>query len=127
MARGFMMAIGCIQSQSCHTDMCPVGVATQDQHRQRALVPADKATRVKQFHNKTLEALSEVVASAGLNHPEEFQLFHFHKRINHSQVTTFTHLYPLLTAGELLTGTYDVRFKIPWDAARADSFAAAPI
>src|SRR6201996_7298630 len=36
-ARGFMFALGCIQSQSCHTDMCPTGVATQDQARQRAL------------------------------------------------------------------------------------------
>jgi glutamate synthase domain-containing protein 2 len=30
MARGFMFAVGCIQSQTCHTDTCPVGVATQD-------------------------------------------------------------------------------------------------
>ena len=84
MARGFMFSIGCIQSQSCHTDTCPVGVATQDHSRQRALVVPDKAMRVKQFHHKTLEALAEVVAGAGLMHPQEFQLFHFHKRINHS-------------------------------------------
>ncbi len=37
-ARGFMFALGCIQSESCHTDRCPVGVATQDAGRQRALV-----------------------------------------------------------------------------------------
>jgi glutamate synthase domain-containing protein 2 len=35
-ARGFMFAIGCIQSQSCHTNRCPTGVATQDKVRQRA-------------------------------------------------------------------------------------------
>ena len=29
-ARGFMFALGCIQSQHCHTDQCPTGVATQD-------------------------------------------------------------------------------------------------
>ena len=29
-ARGFMFALGCIQSLSCHTDRCPTGVATQD-------------------------------------------------------------------------------------------------
>ena len=29
-ARGFMFAIGCIQAQACHTNHCPVGVATQD-------------------------------------------------------------------------------------------------
>ena len=32
-ARGFMFALGCIQSQSCHTDRCPTGVATQDPSR----------------------------------------------------------------------------------------------
>ncbi|WP_134619507.1 FMN-binding glutamate synthase family protein, partial [Pseudomonas aeruginosa] len=42
-ARGFMFAIGCIQSQSCHTNKCPTGVATQDPLRQRALVVPDKA------------------------------------------------------------------------------------
>ena len=32
-ARGFMFALGCIQSQSCHTDKCPTGVSTQDRVR----------------------------------------------------------------------------------------------
>jgi glutamate synthase domain-containing protein 2 len=43
-ARGFMFALGCIQSQSCHTDRCPTGVATQDPSRQRALVVPDKSS-----------------------------------------------------------------------------------
>ena len=42
-ARGFMFAIGCIQSRSCHTDHCPTGVATQDRLRQGALNPMDKS------------------------------------------------------------------------------------
>jgi hypothetical protein len=37
-ARGFMFAVGCLQSQQCHTDRCPTGVATQDRLRQRAIV-----------------------------------------------------------------------------------------
>ena len=37
-ARGFMFAIGCIQSLICNTNRCPTGVATQDPLRQRALV-----------------------------------------------------------------------------------------
>jgi glutamate synthase domain-containing protein 2 len=40
-ARGFMFELGGIPSQSCHTDGCPVGVATQDPTRQRALVVDD--------------------------------------------------------------------------------------
>jgi glutamate synthase domain-containing protein 2 len=125
MARGFMFAIGCIQSQACHTDMCPVGVATQDADRQRAIVVPDKATRVAQFHGKTLEALAEVVAGCGLLHPSDFRPYHFHKRVSHSQVTTLTHLYPPLYPGELLEGTDDIRYHIPWDIARSESFKAA--
>jgi hypothetical protein len=40
-------------------------------------------------------------------------------------VTTFTHLYPPIRPGSLLDGTEDVRFHIPWQLARADSFKAA--
>ena len=36
-ARSMMMAVGCIQAQLCHTNTCPVGVATQDPRRARAL------------------------------------------------------------------------------------------
>ena len=32
-ARGMMFALGCIQAQACHTNRCPVGVATQDLRR----------------------------------------------------------------------------------------------
>ena len=67
--RGFMMALGCIQAQNCHTGHCPTGVATQDAARQKALVVPDKATRVANFHDKTLHALQELVQAAGLEHP----------------------------------------------------------
>ena len=45
-ARGFMFALGCIQSLSCHTDRCPTGVTTQDPLRARALVVPLKTERV---------------------------------------------------------------------------------
>ncbi|MFX7825289.1 glutamate synthase-related protein, partial [Acinetobacter baumannii] len=64
-ARGFMFALGCIQSQSCHTDRCPTGVATQNAQRARALVVPDKAERVYRFHQSTLHALQELVQAAG--------------------------------------------------------------
>ena len=84
-ARGFMFALGCIQSQSCHTDRCPVGVATQDPIRQRALVVDDKWVRVKNFHAATLQALEQIaftVAAAGLDHPKEFLPAHFSRRVS---------------------------------------------
>ncbi|MGB8817697.1 MAG: FMN-binding glutamate synthase family protein [Rhizobiaceae bacterium] len=124
MARAFMFAVGCIQSQTCHTDTCPTGVATQDPGRQRALVVPDKAMRVKQFHEKTMMALAEVVGGAGLTHPSQFRRFHFHKRVSEGKVKSFMDLYTPLKKGELIDGTEDTRFKRAWDRARAETFAA---
>jgi len=62
-ARGFMFAVGCLQSQQCHTDRCPTGVATQDRLRQRAVVISDKSLRVAHFHRETVIALAELIAA----------------------------------------------------------------
>ncbi len=123
-ARGFMFAIGCIQSQSCHTDRCPTGVATQDKSRQRALVVPDKANRVAHFHNNTLHALSELTAAAGLEHPSDFHREHISRRISQSEVKTFADLYPELPSGALLNGTADARYTTAWNRADAHSFRA---
>jgi glutamate synthase domain-containing protein 2 len=124
-ARGFMFALGCIQSTSCHTDRCPVGVTTQDPMRMRALVVPDKAERVFRFHASTLKALAEVVAAAGLDHPSQLQPRHFSKRVAPNLVQRFDQIYRFLRPGELLAGTDDPRFADAWHVARADSFAAA--
>src|SRR5215470_15156803 len=124
-ARGFMFALGCIQSQSCHTDRCPVGVTTQDRTRQRALVVGDKAERVFHFHESTLRALAEFVAAAGLDHPNEFRPEHFSRRISPREVVSFDKLYPALRPGELIDGTDDPRFRDAWKMASAGSFRPA--
>ncbi len=121
-ARGFMFALGCIQSLSCHTDKCPTGVATQDKDRQRALDVPNKATRVAQFHRSTVKALTEVVAAAGLEHPSQFRPHHFFMRVSGSQIMTYAELYQPLEPGELLSGTDDIRFRIPWAMANAETF-----
>jgi glutamate synthase domain-containing protein 2 len=123
--RGFMFALGCIQSQSCHTDMCPVGVATQDLTRQRALVVADKWARVKNFHAATLHTLAELVAAAGLDHPNDFMPAHFSRRVSPREVVNFDALYPTVQPGELLAGTDDPRFQHAWKMASADTFRPA--
>jgi glutamate synthase domain-containing protein 2 len=123
-ARGYMFAIGCIQSQSCHTDLCPTGVATQDPLRQRALVVPDKAQRVAQYHNSTLHALSELTAAAGLEHPTEFHKQHISRRISPKEVVTFADLYPSLEEGELLKGTTNQVYARAWAMADAHSFRA---
>ena len=124
-ARGFMFAIGCIQSQSCHTDRCPTGVATQDAGRQRALVVPDKAQRVANFHRATIGALAEVLAAAGLAHPSDVRPIHISQRLSGSQVASFADLYPTLAPGELIIGSRDRRFRDAWAVADAKAFKAA--
>ena len=124
-ARGFMFAIGCIQSQSCHTNKCPTGVATQDGLRQRALVVPDKAQRVQNFHRNTLRALSEMLAAAGLNHPSQVQAKHLVRRMSASEIKLFSQLHVFLKPGELLSGEISGEFYARmWGMARADSFEA---
>jgi len=122
-ARGFMFAVGCIQSQSCHTDKCPVGVATQDPTRYRALVVEDKRRRVTNFHHSTVHALAELTGAAGLLHPNDFAPAHFSRRVSTHESLGFDELYPALRPGELLAGTPDRRFRDAWALARADRFA----
>ena len=125
-ARGYMFALGCIQSLSCHTDRCPTGVATQNQARQRALVPEDKATRVLQFHENTLMALRELIAAAGLDHPNQLGPEHIIRRISSTKVSSLSMLLPFIEPGQLLDGKLPDHpvYQAFWAEARGDSFAA---
>ena len=122
-ARGFMFSIGCIQSQSCHTNHCPVGVATQDEQRQRALVVSDKSERVYNFHRNTLKALSEFVAASGLNHPTELEPRHIYLREGNSSVLPANHALRWLEPGELLDPNKTCPgYSEYWDIAEAHTF-----
>ncbi len=125
-ARGFMFALGCIQSQSCHTDRCPSGVATQDPLRQRALVVPDKAKRVQTFHDETLRALAELVAAAGLTHPIELGPQHIVRRVAQNEVKLLSTVAHFIHPGSLSEGRFEHKvFETFWPIARADSFAPA--
>ena len=124
--RGFMFALGCIQSLSCHTNRCPVGVATQDPMRQRALVVPDKAERVHNFHRNTLAGLSDMIAAAGLEHPEKIGPHHLVRRVSLTEIRMFSQLHIFLEPGELLTDAHNRDFySAAWRSARADSFELA--
>jgi len=124
-ARAFMFAIGCIQSQSCNTNRCPTGVATQDALRQRALVVDDKAQRVRNFHHNTVAALAQILAAAGLEHPGQLRPQHLVRRISQTRVQQFSDVHTYLEPDELLSGTVHRFYGNSWQLARAESFAAA--
>ncbi len=73
-ARGMMFALGCIQAQRCHTNTCPVGVATQDPRRVRAQVAQDKARRVRDFQQNTLTDFRQRIAALGLDGPQQIEM-----------------------------------------------------
>lgn len=123
-ARGFMFALGCIQAQDCHSDQCPTGVTTQDPIRQRALVVPNKAARVYNFHRNTLAALAELVASAGLDHPNQIKPEHIMVRISAYQARMFSELYEFLEPGELLRSPDRISvFRQFWSRAEAHHFS----
>ena len=122
-ARGFMFAIGCIQAQACHTNHCPVGVATQDKVRQRAIDVPDKAMRVKRFHENTLKALAEMTGAAGLSHPGDFLPHHLLMREKDREMVTGDEVYPYLPEGFLVRGEIDeFGYLGRWNRSSAASF-----
>ncbi|WP_375581660.1 FMN-binding glutamate synthase family protein [Acinetobacter baumannii] len=125
-ARGFMFAVGCIQAQSCHTNQCPVGVATQDKDRQKARHVPTKAERVFNFHKNTLHALSEMIAAAGLRHPSDIKAHHLAQRINDREIKNYAQLHFFLKEGELLQSELknddDNFYYRMWNMADANHF-----
>ncbi|WP_102223134.1 FMN-binding glutamate synthase family protein [Acidimangrovimonas sediminis] len=123
-ARGFMFALGCIQAQSCHTNRCPVGVATQDKLRQRALYVPDKAERVARFHRNTMKALAEMAGAAGLEDPRNFQPRHFMQRGPDGEMVEGSEAWGYLPEGFLIAGEGgDADYLKRWARASASSFA----
>ncbi len=122
-ARGFMFSIGCIQAQACHTNHCPVGVATQDPLRSRALNVADKSERVARFHANMLHALAEMTGAAGLSHPSEYLPHHLLMRERDRDMVTGEDVYPYLPEGFLLRAEEDkFGYLSRWARSSAESF-----
>lgn len=125
-ARGFMFAIGCIQSRTCHTNTCPTGVATQDPMRQRALVVPDKAQRVCNFHRNTMHAFSEMLSAAGLSHPSQLEPRFLVHRLSATEVKLYSQMHVFLQPRALLEDKVEGEFyQRMWAMARAESFEAA--
>ena len=125
-ARGFMFAIGCVQSLSCNTNKCPTGVATQDKVRQQALDVPDKGERVFKFHRQTLRSLADMLAAAGLTHPNELGPHHLVRRVSATQIKQFSEIHTFLKPGELISGSCaETFYTINWARASADHFDAA--
>ncbi|MFS0780715.1 FMN-binding glutamate synthase family protein [Bacillus sp. 1P06AnD] len=75
-ARGMMFSVGCIQAQVCHTNTCPVGVATTDPKLQKALDIEEKSKRVCNYILSLREGIFTLAAAAGIDSPTKFTRDH---------------------------------------------------
>ena len=122
-ARAMMFAVGCIQSQRCHTNTCPTGVTTQDPHRARALVVADKYQRVHRFQQATVHSAMEIMAALGVTDPAQLRPHMLYRRTSPHAVASFAELYNWLEPGQLLSGKgLPADWEADWSAADPDHF-----
>ncbi len=122
-ARGMMFALGCIQALECHANTCPTGVATQDPRLVKGLVPEEKSVRVARFQHETVKSAMELMASAGIGHPDEVDRNVVSMRVDRTKIQTFAETYPELENGCLLDErSVPETFFYFWKKATAESF-----
>ncbi len=121
-ARAMMLALGCIQALECNSNTCPTGVATQDPKLYNGLDVNDKKVRVSNYHHETVKALVELLAAAGLNHPDLIQRSHIYRRISPSIIQTYGEMYPLLLRGGLLEAPFPVGWELDMMNSSAETF-----
>ncbi|PRA10061.1 FMN-binding glutamate synthase family protein [Arthrobacter sp. MYb211] len=126
-ARPMMMATGCIQAQKCHTNHCPVGVATQNKRLMRALDVEDKGHRVYNYHRLTVTEAGQIMASMGLHGPDQLNTRMLRRRVNLQSTRSYASLFHWLQPGELLENP-PASWRDDWQEADADHFGEhAPV
>lgn len=123
-ARAMMFALGCIQALECNTNHCPTGVTTNKPELMRGLVVDDKKQKVANFHRDTIEAFVELLGAAGLEHQDEINRIHVHRKIIMDLSKSYLDIYPYVAEGCLLSMEEAPEVWKPHLAlASADSFA----
>jgi len=64
-ARGFLLALGCIQALQCNRNTCPVGITTHRRKLQRGLDIDEKAQRVRNYIQALHHDHMEILAAMG--------------------------------------------------------------
>ncbi len=67
-----IQAIGCLGMRACHTNNCPVGIATQKQHLRDRLPVDIAAERLARFFGAAVELMTVMARAAGHRHLSDF-------------------------------------------------------
>lgn len=121
-ARAMMQAVGCLQTQRCNTNDCPVGVATQDPKRARALNVPDKTERAARYQHATVAEAQRLIASMGLYSPADVTPHHLVRRVDHATSRSYEEVYEWLSPNQLLEDPPE-QWIVDWERADPDSFA----
>lgn len=100
-ARGFMFALGCIQSLQCHMDTCPTGITTHNPRMQKGLVVTDKGERVASYAHWVNYEIDVIARSCGLSNAREFSREHVRIVQAPGYSKSLNTLYPEIVPGEL--------------------------
>lgn len=103
-ARAMMLALGCIQALECNQNTCPTGVATQNKELMKGLDVVTKKERVANYHQQTVKALVELIASAGLEHTNEITRKHVYRRTTMTEYKRYEDIYGRAEIGEYIFG-----------------------
>lgn len=69
-----MQAIGCIAMRACHTNNCPVGIATQKPHLVNRLVIEKSARQLTNFFGASVELMQVMARACGHDHLSKFSI-----------------------------------------------------
>ncbi len=83
-----LQAIGCLGMRACHTNNCPVGIATQKDHLRARLMIQEAAERLNRFFRASTELMQVLARACGHRHLSEFTA---------SDLTTWKHEMALLS------------------------------
>ncbi len=67
-----MQAIGCIAMRACHTNNCPVGIASQKPHLVNRLVVEKSARQLTNFFEASVELMQVMARACGHDHLSKF-------------------------------------------------------
>ncbi|MEZ5451397.1 MAG: FMN-binding glutamate synthase family protein [Thiothrix sp.] len=67
-----LQAIGCLGMRACHTNKCPVGIATQDIHFRRRLLVEKSATKLNNFFRTTIHLMQVMARACGHTQLQDF-------------------------------------------------------
>ncbi len=120
-ARTMMFALGCIQSQSCNTNRCPTGIATQDPVRAKAIDVEEKHRRVASFHDATVQSFLDLCGALGYDDPTQLSPSDIFRRFDQG-LMHFDDIYTPLEKGQLLGDDIPAEYATDWALASADRF-----